>query len=82
MTVKIGDAVSLRYGIETLSGRIEKVFPISAPLPKEFQRTFRPQERSQVIRISIDADSGQIPATFSKVNVVAAGLIPGWFTLD
>lgn len=74
---EVGETVSIKYGLKTLKGKIAQVFPISARLPLEFQRTFRPQERTQVMRVDF-APNQDIPATFTKARVVAAGLIPRW----
>lgn len=72
-----GEDVKIRFGLKTLKGRVEQILPISARLPLEFQRTFRPQERSQVMRIEI-LPGQDVPATFTKVNIIAAGLLPRW----
>ena len=76
---KTGDEVSLKYGLKTLRGKIQQIFPISARLPLEFQRTFRPQERSQMMRVEI-LSKEDIPATFTKIKIIAPGLIPIWLS--
>lgn len=72
--IREGDAVALSYGVEQLEGQITRILPLSVRLPTEFQRTFQPQERSQIVRISLD--SGPVPPTFTKVNVRSA--LPLW----
>ncbi|MBR9911550.1 MAG: hypothetical protein GYB33_14475 [Gammaproteobacteria bacterium] len=73
----VGAEVSIKYGLKTLQGKVAQIFPISARLPLEFQRAFRPQERSQVLRVEILPDQ-EVPATYTKVKVVAKGLVPNW----
>ena len=66
-----GDPVTVKYGLRTLSGRIDEILPITAALPAEFQKAFRPKERAQVIRIAID-EAAKAPALLTKVEVHAA----------
>jgi multidrug resistance efflux pump len=68
-----GEAVGIRYGLSTVRGRISAILPFSAKLPSEFQRTFRPQERSQIIRIELE-DSAQ-PPTYTKVEAVSGSIL-------
>lgn len=63
----IGDAVRVQYGLSAVSGRISDILPLSSELPDEFQRTFRPRDRSQVIRIEFT--EGPPPPTFTKVVI-------------
>ncbi|MCP3867083.1 MAG: biotin/lipoyl-binding protein [Gammaproteobacteria bacterium] len=77
--IDVGDNVTIRYGIATAEGTITELYPISPRLPMEFQRTFRPQDRSQVIRIEFE-ENAVIPATFTKVNIVSAGVLPKWLS--
>ncbi len=72
-TVNGGEIVALRYGLSTIRGRIAAILPFSAKLPSEFQRTFRPQERSQIIRIELE-DSVQ-PPTYTKVEAVSGTIL-------
>ncbi|RMD89391.1 MAG: biotin/lipoyl-binding protein [Alphaproteobacteria bacterium] len=70
--LKVGDEVVLEYGVEDVRGRVTQLFPVAAPLPVEFQKSFRPAERSQIVRIDF-AENTIIPPTFTKVEVRAAG---------
>jgi len=78
ISITEGDSVTIRYGLKNFGGTVSKIFPISARLPNEFQRTFRPRDRAQVIRIEIDEKIDEIPATFTKVKAVALNF-PDWF---
>ena len=66
--VRAGQPVILRYGARTLDGVVEEMLPISAELPAEFQRAFRPRERAQMLRIGLP---GEVPAPplLTKVEV-------------
>jgi len=68
-----GENVALRYGLSTIRGRIATILPFSAKVPNEFQRVFRPQERSQIIRIELE-DSAH-PPTYTKVEVVSGSIL-------
>jgi multidrug resistance efflux pump len=76
--VEEGKEVSIFYGVNDLEGTIDEIYPVSAQLPAEFQRNFRPRDRSQIVRIEITPDYGVIPATYTKVRVVAAGKFWNW----
>lgn len=68
-----GETVTLRYGLSTVEGQVAAILPFSAKLPNEFQRTFRPQERSQIVRIELEQDNP--PPTYTKVEVVSASIL-------
>lgn len=51
-----------------LHGRISRIEPIAARLPKEFQKTLSPVERQQLVRVDFDAGVTP-PPFFSKVTV-------------
>ncbi len=68
-----GENVALRYGLSSIRGRIAAILPFSTKVPNEFQRVFRPQERSQIIRIELE-DSAQ-PPTYTKVEVVSGSIL-------
>lgn len=68
-----GENVTLRYGLSKAQGRVEAILPFSAKLPNEFQRTFRPRERSQIARIELESDDR--PPTYTKVEVVSASIL-------
>ena len=63
-----GDRVSVRFGLHELGGTIERIEPIAAALPREFQKAFRPLERAQLARIALDP-SAEPPPLFTKVRV-------------
>lgn len=67
-TIAPGDRVSVRFGLRELSGTIERIEPIAAALPREFQKAFRPLERAQLARIALDPNA-EPPPLFSKVRV-------------
>jgi multidrug resistance efflux pump len=69
--VQPGDPVRVDYGLRTLGGRIDEILPITAALPKEFQRAFRPKERAQLIRIALD-EGASAPPLLTKVEIRAA----------
>ncbi len=73
--VHVGDVVTLEYGVESVRGRVSALFPVAARLPVEFQKSFRPTERSQIVRIDF-AEGTLIPPTFTKVEVRDAGSVP------
>jgi len=73
----VGSKVTLEYGAREISGSITQIFPISKQLPQEFQRQFRPQERSQLIRIDFASDA-EPPPTFTKLTVTSAEVLPSW----
>lgn len=76
-SVAQGDHVRVSTGLQTFGGTIERVEPIAAALPHEFQRAFTPVDRQQIIRIRFDA--GQVPPPlFSKVSVTSGWSLPGW----
>ena len=52
--------------------------PLSTRLPEEFQKTFRPRERSQIIRIDFDPGV-RPPPTYTKVRISAPGLFGALF---
>lgn len=76
--VEEGKEVAIFYGVNDLEGVIREIYPVSAQLPAEFQRNFRPRDRSQIVRIEINPDYGVIPATYTKVRIVAAGKFWHW----
>jgi len=73
----VGSEVRIEYGVREIGGRITRVFPLSRQLPAEFQRQFRPQERSQLIRIDFE-EGTQVPPTFTKVTITSDDLLPSW----
>jgi multidrug resistance efflux pump len=73
--VKPGKRVRVRYGVKTLPARIERIEPIAATLPLEFQKVFKPVERGQVMRIVID---GPPPPLHAAVEVLSLHWPPAW----
>lgn len=65
--VEVGEAVVLDSGQITLSGRVVEVLPVTDTLPVEFQNTFKPAERNQLARITIE-DGRSFPL-HTKVRV-------------
>lgn len=76
-TVDLNDEVSISYGPNRLAGTVTRIYPLSAVLPLEFQKAFRPKERSQMLRIDL-APGETPPPLFTKVQVRAPGMIPNW----
>jgi len=73
----VGARVRIEFGVQELTGRISRILPLSKQLPIEFQRQFRPQERSQLIRIDLE-DAAAAPPTFTKVVIRSARFVPRW----
>ena len=65
-------AVILEYGVESARGVVTRMYPVASQLPVEFQKSFRPAERSQVVRIDF-AEGTIIPPTFTKVDIRTPG---------
>lgn len=72
--VETGTAVKVTSGRLSAAGRISDILPVTAALPKEFQNSFKPSDRSQLARISFD----QTPPfpLHAKVSLRLAG---NWF---
>jgi multidrug resistance efflux pump len=62
-----GDAVVVRYGFQTLRGRIDRLLPLAYRLPREFQRAFRTVDREQLVRINMEGD--RPPPLFTEVTI-------------
>jgi hypothetical protein len=66
--VEIGDEVQIKTGLQTTRGKISRIEPSAAALPREFQRAFTPVETQQVIRVEFA--SGEVPPPlFTKVTL-------------
>lgn len=72
-----GDPVKISVGFNTYYGRVARLYPLASRLPKEFQNTFQPAARAQVVRIEFDTNQN-FPALFSKTKLSAAGWPPAW----
>jgi hypothetical protein len=77
-SVNVGDEVTVQTGLQTARGVITRVEPFAAALPREFQRSFIPVERQQVIRVEFSGGESP-PPLFTKVSVRSAATLPGWF---
>ncbi len=76
--VATGQPVLVADGFKEARGHIVEVLPMADKLPPEFQKSFEPAARGQLLRIELD-DRVAFPL-FSKVMVKNAGwaaLIPG-----
>lgn len=74
-SVHPGERVTVSGGFASSTGTITEILPLTVPLPSEFQKTFRPTARGQVVRISLDT-----PAAFphsADIRVTGEKLIPG-----
>jgi len=71
-----GDKVEISAGTGSHSriGTIEAILGVADALPPEFQNTFRPRDRSRLVRISLPGDHGF--AISQKVHV--GGCVFGW----
>jgi multidrug resistance efflux pump len=64
----VGRSVTMDSGHGVLTGKIARISTVAGPLPREFQRSFAPTERQQIIRIEFD--EGVVPPPyFTKVTV-------------
>jgi membrane fusion protein (multidrug efflux system) len=72
--IEEGDEVAILVGSEVISGQVQKIYPLSTELPKEFQRTFRPLERSTMVRISFE-EGLKPPPVFTTTKVVSSGSV-------
>ncbi|MFZ0126886.1 MAG: hypothetical protein WAL48_22185, partial [Xanthobacteraceae bacterium] len=61
----------------TVRGTIERVEPFAAALPREFQRSFTPVERQQVIRVEFAPDI-YLPPLFTKVQLRSPNVARRW----
>jgi hypothetical protein len=74
--VSPGDKVEVSGGTGSRSsvGTVEAILTVADALPPEFQNTFRPRDRSRLIRISLPPDNGF--AISQKVRIGGCGF--GW----
>jgi len=70
--LQVGDAVTLSTGGASLPGRIAKVSVIADALPKEFQKSFAPTDRQQLMWIEFDPGVTP-PPYFTKVTISGGG---------
>jgi len=74
-----GTAVSLTHTLGSSSGVVTRIEPVAAALPREFQRTFVPVERQQVMRVEFD-ENEVVPPLFTKVQLRSAVALPAWIS--
>jgi multidrug resistance efflux pump len=75
--IKPGDRVSIETGLQSAEGIVERVEPIAAALPREFQRAFTPVDRQQVIRIEFAEGESSMPL-FTKVKLRSGIVLRHW----
>lgn len=51
--IPVGKQVTVRNWRRSLTGEVVEILPVTDALPKEFQNTFKPADRSQLARIAI-----------------------------
>ena len=73
-TLVPGDKVELTGGSARAEGVVEALLAVTDALPPEFQSTFRPRDRSRLLRIRLPAEHGF--AVSQKVQVRGCAL--GW----
>ncbi len=69
--IRIGARVRVKSGRLSATGVIAEILPVTEALPKEFQNSFKPRDRSQLARIHFDK-----PSPFplhEKVKITNAG---------
>ncbi len=71
--VRPGDKVNIRGGGRTVVGTVDAVLDVTEALPPEFQNTFRPRDRSQLIRISLPENNGFAVSQTIQVGGCAVG---------
>lgn len=76
-TLSPGDKVNIRIGFDRYSGYVQQIYPVAGELPKEFQNTFQPVARAQIVRIEFDPGQPN-PVLFSKTRLTSAEWLPGW----
>jgi multidrug resistance efflux pump len=66
--IDVGDAIQVKIGISSYSGVVSKIYPVASELPAEFQKTFQPKDRRQLIRVDFTGEAQDIPL-FTKVEI-------------
>ncbi|WP_072376565.1 biotin/lipoyl-binding protein [Hyphomicrobium sp. NDB2Meth4] len=72
--IEVGDKVQVTGGRTSTIGEISAILPVTEALPPEFQNTFRPRDRGQLVRIELPAQNNF--AIAQKIDV--SGCIAGW----
>jgi multidrug resistance efflux pump len=75
--LKAGDPIKIRVGFSTFWGTVKRLYPVAGELPKEFQNTFQPVSRAQIVRIEFDLGQ-DLPVLFTKTKLTAGGWPPPW----
>lgn len=73
-SLNVGDKVRITGGRTSAIGTVEAILPVTDALPPEFQNTFRPRDRGQLMRIALPADNDF--AIAQKIEV--SGCVAGW----
>lgn len=71
--LKNGEPVAIKSGVETYEGRITRIYPVASKLSEEFQRTFEPTHRRQLVRIDF-VDTLPDVALFTTVQITSSTL--------
>ena len=71
--ISVGMRVRVVGGRRSALGVISEILPVSDALPKEFQNTFRPQDRNQLAMITFE---GSAPFSISEKVKVSLDLFP------
>jgi len=71
--LKNGEQVAIKSGVETYEGRIPRIYPVASKLSEEFQRTFEPTHRRQLVRIDF-VDTLPDVALFTTVQITSSTL--------
>jgi len=64
-----GDKVVVNSGMIDVMGTIDEVLPVTDSLPSEYRNAFRPRERSQLVRISLQTQKDMSFAIQQPVRV-------------
>src|SRR5690606_32333163 len=72
-----GDPIKIKVGLNTYFGKVGRLYPVAGQLPEEFQNTFQPVSRAQIVRVEFDPGQGR-PALFAKTKLSAVGWPPAW----
>ena len=71
--LEVGRPVQITAGVTTLPGRISHIYPVASKVSNEFQRSFEPTDRRQLVRIDFTGKTGALPL-FTKVRVSTGAL--------
>ncbi|MBV6631526.1 MAG: biotin/lipoyl-binding protein [Alphaproteobacteria bacterium] len=71
--LELEQEVVIQAGVESMSGRVKHIYPVASKLSEEFQRTFEPTDRRQLVRIDFMHTESDLPL-FSKVQITTTAL--------